>query len=440
MVRRSDTWDPLRQNEKTMSGICLVLIGGGRWGRTHAGVLAQFSGRIARVLWVTRHNKPSLDGFLAKIPSAAPTFELFSSLDAALALKPDAAIVVTAASDHASTVETLLRNNVPTLVEKPLALSAAAAKSLIELAERRKVLLCVALHLLKADFLLHFRQLWAGRRLAKIDLEWLDPDSETRHGEVKSSNLTTNKADEVVSHLWSILNVIQNENGPQLRAVTPRPLGAVELDIDVGASRATVLFGRRAAARKRSIKLAFHDGGTAELDFTVEPGSIAIDGVECPNLGSCVGPLAAEITHFLDIVDRLEGMASSPQLAARCFGSVVLAEAVRERLIESEANAAAMRLADGGSVHEADVSAWIIDNIAPLLGAKGMRIESTDQQMIDRIVEAVHQAIREEAPSLAASPPRAPPAMVSIVRESRFFAVLIKRLSQAQKPKPVAPS
>src|SRR6266403_384908 len=234
-----------------MPGITLALIGGGRWGRTYAGVLALFSERIGRILWVTHHNLPALEQFLAQNPCAAPAFELFSNLDTALAEKPDAAIVVTAASDHAPTVETLLRNGVPTLVEKPLALNVESAKHLVQLAERRNLALCVALHLLKTDYLQHFRRLWAGRRVTGIDVEWLDPEFEVRRGEAKFSNLTTNKADEVVPHLWSILRVIQDEDKPQLRAVNPRPLGAVELEIDLGSSRATVLFGRRAAARKR---------------------------------------------------------------------------------------------------------------------------------------------------------------------------------------------
>lgn len=418
-----------------MPGICLALIGGGRWGRTHAGVLAQLSARIERVLWVTRHNSAAIDTFFAQNPGTAPTFELFSTLDAALARKPDAAIVVTAASDHASTVETLLRNGVPTLVEKPLALSSQSAERLVELSEQRKVLLCVALHLLKADYLHYFKRMWVGRRITKIDLEWFDPAFEIRHGEAKFPNLATNKADEVVSHLWSILSVLQTEDEPQLRAVIPRPLGAVELEIDVGASRATALFGRRATARKRSIRLAFYDGGAAELDFTIEPGRIIIDGTDHPNLEGAhrVGPLSAEISEFLDIVDRTQDMASCTQLAARCLGSVTLAETVRERLMESEANAIALRLADGHSMQDADISAWIVDNIAPLLGTKGMHIETKDSEGVDRIIEAVYQAVSEDSSSLAASSrTEASRLMTLTILESRFFSLLMKHLSQVQ--------
>jgi Oxidoreductase family, NAD-binding Rossmann fold len=422
----------LRQNEKTMSGICLVLIGGGRWGRIHAGVLARFPTRVRRVLWVSRYNKPSLDEVFAKNPAAIMKFELFSSLEVALAEKPDAAIVVNEASEHAPTVEALLRNDVPTLVEKPLALSVLSAKFLIELAERRKVPLCVALHLLKADFLRHFCQLWVGRRIAKIDMAWLDPDFEIRHGDSKSSNLTTNKADEVVSHLWSILKVMQNPDEPQLRNLKPRSNGAVELEIDVGLSQATVLFGRRAPARQRSIKLAFHDGGSAELDFTIEPGQVVIDGVECPNIVSSnrIGPLATETGDFLDIVEGLQETASSPQLAVRCLGSVALAETVRERLIEAEANAVSARLAQGSSIHDADISTWIIDNIAPLLLAEGIRVASADHQRIGQIVEAFQQALDEEFSCVPALlPAGASRVIISSIKASRFFRILINSLS-----------
>jgi hypothetical protein len=417
-----------------MSGICLALIGGGRWARTHASVLAQFSTRVERVLWVTRHNSAAASTFIAQNSAAAPAFELFSSVDAALAERPDAAIVVTADADHAATAEILLRHGVPTLVEKPLALSSQSATRLIELAEQRNVALCVALHLLKADFLHHFRQLWTGRRIDRIELEWIDPDFEMRHGEAKFLNLTANKVDEAMPHLWSILKVLQNEEEPQLRAVRPRPRGAVELEIDVGSSRASVLFGRRAAARKRALKLAFQDGGTAEIDFTTEPGRIEIDGADCPNLdaGNRITPIAAELGDFLDIVDRRQDVALSTQLAARCLGSVTLTETVRELLMDKEAHAVALRLTDGGSMHEPEVSAWIIDNIAPLLGAQGTRIDNADQATAGRIIEAVHQAVIGSCAETSCRS-EASPAMVTTVRQSRFFALLREHLARLQK-------
>lgn len=425
-----------------MPGICLALIGGGRWARTHAGVLAQFSTRIERVLWITRHNSAAATASIEQNSAAAPVFELFSSLDAALVERPDAAIVVTADSDHASTAELLLRHGVPTLVEKPLAQSSQSARRLIELAEKRNVALCVALHLLKADFLHHFRQLWIGRRIDRIQLEWIDPDFEMRHGEAKFLNLIANKADEAMPHVWSILRVMQNEDEPQLRTATPRSLGAVELELDVGRSRANVVFGKRGKARKRALKLAFCDGGTAEIDFTIEPGRIAIDGAVHPSLEADdrIRPLATEIRDFLDIIDHPQEMFSSTQLAAHCLGSVTLTEAVRELLLEREAQAVALHLMTGGSIDDPDATAWIIDNIAPLFGSQGLRLDGADKETIGGIVAALYQAVSEERSCVGAPRSGASPAIMSTVRQSRFFALLIECMSQSPSQAPVAES
>ncbi|WLA54277.1 Gfo/Idh/MocA family protein [Bradyrhizobium diazoefficiens] len=377
-----------------MSGLAVALIGGGRWGRTHASVLAQLSDRVERVLWVSRHNNDALNAFLADRMEARDRFTLLESLDDALALRPDAAIVATPAADHAGTSETLLRQGVPTLVEKPLALSVEDARRLVDLAAERSVPLLVGLHLLEAPFLHHFLRLSVGRAVAVAELEWLDPEQEIRQGVVKSSNLTTHKVDEIMPHLWSMLHLVDDNVEPQLRAVKPLPQGAVEAEVGLGRSRATLRFGRRALGRKRWIRLEFRDGGSAELDFTIEPGVIVIDGVQRPDFdGNCKSsPLATELTSFLDIIRSGQDFSSSPQLASRCIGAVELAEAVRTRLIEAEAEAVAVRLAHGGSLRDPDVSTWIIDNIAPLLHIQEPRTHNERRELLELIVDAVEAA------------------------------------------------
>jgi predicted dehydrogenase len=418
-----------------MAGACVALIGGGRWGRVHASVLGTMSPRIGRVLWVTQHNKPALDAFLAQSADAsAPRFDVCTSLDAALAEGPTAAIVVTAAVDHASTTARLLGSGVPTLVEKPLALSSRDAMALVELAEGRGLVLCVGLHLLMAPFLQDFRRTWAGRSVRSMRVEWLDPAVEMRHGEAKAINLGTHKADEVVPHLWSILTSMVEGHEPGLRSVTPQPLGAVTLEIDVGPVRATALLARRAAERGRRIELAFADGGSASLDFAREPGGITIDGVrrqQDASQGDRPGPLAAEVSAFLDLVDRPHGAQSSPQLARRCLGSVTLAEAAHERLIDVEAEAVAGRLAAGASVQDADVSAWIVDNIAPLLGLEGVRISAADRDVQIRIVEAAEQFILGSVSGDPLQPEGSrPDALAAAIRGSEFMRLAAKHYAQ----------
>ncbi|MET4318801.1 Gfo/Idh/MocA family oxidoreductase [Bradyrhizobium sp. RT5a] len=404
-----------------MSGLTVALVGGGRWGRTHASILAQLSDRVGCVLWVSRHNGEALNAFLADRTGAPPRFTPLPSLDAALALRPDAAIVATPAADHAGTAESLLRGDVPTLVEKPLALSVDSARRLVDLAAERNIPLLVGLHLLSAPFLRHFLGLCAGREVAAIELEWLDAEQEMRHGMAKSSNVTTHKVDEIIPHLWSMLHLIDDSAEPQLREVKPSPRGAVEVELGLGQSLAVLRFGRRAVARKRLIRLELRDGGTAELDFTTEPGQIFIDGVELQgfDVGGKLGPLATELAGFLDLVRAGRDFSSSPQLASRCIGAVELAEAVRTRLIAEEAKAVSARLARGDTMRDPDVLAWIIDNVAPLLDIQEPRTSDLRRELADIIVGAV------EAVDLTAHihDDRLRP-VIATIQQSDFFAHL----------------
>jgi len=402
----------------------VALIGGGRWGRQYASVLSQFPDRIERVLWVSRFNRTLTDAFAKGYHGKLPRFEMFSSLEDAIAEQPDAAIVVTATSDHAATAGRLVGSGIPTLVEKPFALGGAQARRLVELAGKNDVPLCAALHLLKADFLDQFRQLCAGRRIAGIRVEWLDPESEERWGEVKSVNLAAYKADEAIPHCWSILDMVVGSEKCRLRAVRPGSLGAADVEVDIGPVRAMLVFGRRAAARKRYVCLEFCDGGSAELDFAIEPGRATVDGIDhaLKRVDAQVGPLATQVRDFLDFVTGPRGQSVSySQLARRCLGSVELMELVRERLVAEEARAAAASLARGCTTRDPDVSAWIIDNVAPIWAAGGLPVERAIQEVADLAIETFEVASGLTTPG--ARPPLSgdvSPALISAVRGSRF--------------------
>ena len=404
-----------------MSGLTVALIGGGRWGRTHGSILAQLSDRVGRVLWVSRHEREAVDTFLGNLPGARDRFTLIESLEAALALRPDAAIVVTRASDHAEMAGTLLGASVPTLVEKPLALSVGSARGLVELAAVRGVPLFIGLHLLTAPFLRHFLALSAGRALAAVELEWLDPEQEIRHGVDKSANLTTHKVDEIVPHLWSMLHLVDDCETLQANKVQPLERGAVEVEVGMGGARATLRFGRRAPERRRWMRLEFRDGGSAELDFTTEPGLIILDGVQQASFEAHgkFGPLAVELAGFLDAARLRSDLSSFPQSASRCIGSVELAEAVRAQLLVQEAGAVADRLARGGRMRDPDVLAWLVDNIAPLLNVREPRSETARAELADTIIGALQAAT---SPTHAQDPKLH--SIIAAIRQSDFFGCL----------------
>ncbi|MCJ9729391.1 Gfo/Idh/MocA family oxidoreductase [Bradyrhizobium sp. PRIMUS42] len=404
-----------------MSGLTVALVGGGRWGRTHGSILAQLSDRVGRVLWVSRHEREAVDAFLGNLPGARDRFTLVESLETALALSPDAAIVATRASEHAETVGTLLRASVPTLVEKPLALSVGTARGLVGLAAIRDVPLLVGLHLLTAPFLHHFLALSTGRSLAAVELEWQDSEQEIRHGIVKSTNLTTHKVDEIMPHLWSMLHLVNDCGKLQVDKVTPLGRGAVEVEIGMGGARATLRFGRRAPERRRRMRLEFRDGGYAELDFTIEPGLIILDGVQQATFesNSKFGPLGVELAGFLDMVRLRPDVSSFPQAASRCIGSVELAEAVRAQLLVEEARAVADRLARGRGMRDPDVLAWLVDNIAPLLDVREPRSGSARAELADMIIDAL-----EAVTSSTHVQDRKLHSIIAVIRQSDFFGYL----------------
>ncbi|MBV9019076.1 MAG: Gfo/Idh/MocA family oxidoreductase, partial [Alphaproteobacteria bacterium] len=103
-----------------MQGITLALIGGGRWARVHATVLCSLAPPIARLLWVSRHNREAIERAL--IAREHPQITLLDSIDEVLDQQLDAAIVCTATANHGSDALAVLESGTSVLVEKPIAL------------------------------------------------------------------------------------------------------------------------------------------------------------------------------------------------------------------------------------------------------------------------------------------------------------------------------
>jgi hypothetical protein len=96
-----------------------------------------------------------------------------------------------------------------------------------------------------------------------------------------------------------------------------------------------------------------------------------------------------------------------------------MAEAIRTRLIAEEASAAAARLARSGSMRDPDISAWIIDNVAPLLDIHEPRAENERQELEALIIDAVEtSSLRAHIGDDRLSP------IIATIRQSDFFGHL----------------
>jgi predicted dehydrogenase len=123
-----------------MTKLRVAVVGGGHWGRNHIRTVAGLAeAELAAVCDVSSRVR---EGAARQYPGALVTADVGEALAAA-----DAVVVATPAASHAELALQAIANGLPVLVEKPFALSAADARSVVEAAETNDVPVMVG-HLL----------------------------------------------------------------------------------------------------------------------------------------------------------------------------------------------------------------------------------------------------------------------------------------------------
>jgi predicted dehydrogenase len=308
----------------------VLLVGGGRWGRVHASNLFSLLAPNDEILWVSRHNHVAAVDFVRPFQNG-PSFNLLTGLGEALLLRPDAAVIVSAPDSHVAMASACLHHGIPCFVEKPLAFRGAEARTLIEIAANKGLVLAVGLHLLSATYLRHFKSQISIRELSRIEIQWFDPAHEVRHGERKRSDGKIPIVHDLYPHVWSIVRVLTDCD----RQIIVSAAKQLQHRLSFHSSAFDVMVAaqcdRRADARARKVDLAFRDGGSASLDFTEEPGYAMLDHVPLArdsSWGKEPRPVMAEVRDFLDQISLQSYDKTWPHLAENCIDSVIGAEAL----------------------------------------------------------------------------------------------------------------
>ena len=252
----------------------VAVIGGGRWARVVTDVLC---GVVAPSVDISVHSRSNAEAMSDWVQSRRLSDRVAVSAAPAVSLSrlPGAAIVVNAARDHESTVDELIRAGVPVLVEKPMALSAAAADRLASLAASRKVPLAPAHVFRFARYVDRFsvRVLDAGPP-AHLRVWWTDPEVEIRYGEAKSHDVTLPIAADLIPHILSVLGDLVPDGPDVCRRVTQERNGSeVRLDATLGGVECDIVLARGSDARRRVVE-AVVGAHLWRLDFSPEPGRI----------------------------------------------------------------------------------------------------------------------------------------------------------------------
>lgn len=384
----------------------VLLAGGGRWSRVHASVLRRLLPPDGELLWVSRHNSGGLEADAAKLSDKDFHVGVYDDLAKALALRPGAAIVATSARAHAAHATEILQQGVHVMVEKPLTLCDEDASSLVRLAEKRGLVLGVGLHLFYASYLRHFRSLWSERAVSGGRVIWHDPNAEVRYGEIKQPDFSTPKIHDVFPHIWSILRVLFPNAAVVVEDAQCEADGAAVVLLSVNGIQFRIMLDRRANERSRRIELALADGGTADLDFTVEPGSPHLDGVVCPSdpeWGKLPSPLTLELAAFLGSIDRPGDTHLFPTMARNVVDSVHAACTAAAKLRSAEAAALASRLAcTRDAKSDSTICALLADNLLPEMPDLDFKAPDAMDMLFESAVAIVAGHSNEHAFKLSA--------------------------------------
>lgn len=273
----------------------VAVLGGGRWARVLASVLAEVLPNNIAAIVASDGNPDGWAEWLLTRPSWSRTSQISQVLK-----MPDISHVVIArrARDHTHTVLAALDAGKAVLVEKPFCLTVEDLDLILAKAPSTMSGTGLVFHF--APYHRHFQRACSTKSTAtSIALDWIDPIAEVRHGQAKSYDPSLNVLQDVLPHAVSIVRPFLS--GP-LHVTDVDVSGGgrnVKIDLSAETTAVKIKMQRDGDVRERRLRIDGRDW-QAELDFAIEPGRAHIDGSEIDVTNGLSSPLAAELTAFLE--------------------------------------------------------------------------------------------------------------------------------------------
>lgn len=224
------------------------------------------------------------------------------------------AVVANRPEEHFATARWLLENGKHVLVERPFVASGAEARTLIDMAEARRLVLAANLEYFFASYLHYFRSVVHNQGhphpVERTTLVW----HETAPAPARGGPGPLDAARATARLMPDVLTVLTVLFGRHAARVVGGSAGAVGGEtrwrIAYGPHDVDVSLWSGAPAARREVEVATVSGRTFALNFTEEPGTVCEDGRALPAdllWDVLPRPLPAGLASFLDETRSRQG-------------------------------------------------------------------------------------------------------------------------------------
>ncbi|MDI1264413.1 MAG: Gfo/Idh/MocA family oxidoreductase [bacterium] len=313
----------------------LVIVGGGRWGRTWLSVAMAARGSTDGIVLAARSRPEEVRAWAAARADLAG-LAVVSSLTEAMAAdrRPQAAIISSRPRDHVRDGMEALSHGLHLLVEKPLSVDCDSGRSLVAAAAQAKRVLAVGTEF---AFLPAFHQIaaeLAASGTADVSIVWDDIESEERYGAVKVRHDETGLIHDLLPHVFSILRIFVpgGKLAVSVARESPDARRGYLVFGDSGGGRHECRFDAAASTRRRLVEIRT-DFGHAAVDFGSVHASMTVDGkprLPEPATASMVSTLRLELGALLTLASG----ATDAAFAWSAASDLLDAQAELERVLE----------------------------------------------------------------------------------------------------------
>ena len=185
----------------------ILIVGSGRWTRV---LLSEIKKNfpIVSCIYILTSNKNNIEEWIQKKKIKKIIF--VKNISLLSKYKINKVIIANSNKDHFKFTKFFLIKKYDVLVEKPLLINLRQYNSLVKLSKKNQVNLHISMQFIFSKFFGILNKKINKNNIKEINFEWCDKPNEKRDGLIKKHDLEINYIEDIIYHIFSILNNLLN--------------------------------------------------------------------------------------------------------------------------------------------------------------------------------------------------------------------------------------